>query len=978
MSNAWETPQLLHRNRLAPRGSYAMTSPDGEAREVSLDGTFKFSCVDSPAQMPESFSHTGPQGDGWSDLPVPSCWQMHGFGTPHYTNVVYPIPLEPPYVPDANPTGLYWREFEVPADWLADEVCLRFEGVDSWFQVWVNGVEAGMSKVSRMPSEFDIASLVQAGKNTLAVRVLQWSDATYMEDQDMWWLSGIYRSVKLLRVPRALPQDIWTETDFDPESKEGRVTLFWEGGSEDLKVSARLVEEGSIVTLLQDVKQSDLGLYLTVQDAKAWSAEIPFLYDLIVRLEESSGRITEVRFKVGFRRIETKKGVLLINGQNVKLKGVNRHDHHPDLGRALTKEVMLQDAYLMKQHNINCVRTSHYPNDPDWYDICDELGLYVIDECDLETHGFWAQPGTDWKNSPDNPTFRPDYADACVDRMVRMVRRDRSHASIIAWSLGNESGSGPNHRLMEAAARKLDGSRPIHYEGDYGNEFSDLWSQMYWDIHKMAEIGRYEEDPPRLGPNFKTGEIEPKPFYLCEYAHAMGNGPGGLKEYWEEIYASDRHAGGCIWEWIDHGMRSVWGPDGKAVLASLNQDKSKEQFFAYGGDFGELPHDGNFICDGLLFPDRTPSPGLTEYKAIIQPVTFQCLDLDSGVFQVTSRQDFLDLKGWPLHYEIAGPGGTLQEGVITLESLPPRGAQALKVGWPEGVTGLAWITFSLRQPEATLWAEAGYEVAFGQFVKEGALPCAAIQPNCMPDFKPVFNLWRAPIDNDGTWAGVVKDWKRLRLDQLSRRTVSQTEEETPKGFKRVTEERWAAPDSFLGIRVIWTELFTQEGWVEVVMEGSPIGDWPCPWPRIGCTVELDGSVAGAEWIGLGPGESYVDSTAAVRMGCWSSSIEDLQTPYVMPQENGQRSGIRRLVVKGDHSLVIEAGSDLGFTLRRWSDKDLTEAKHTTDLKPRDKVWLNLDLVQHGLGSGSCGPEPWEQHRLHPRDFRLAFRVGVLD
>lgn len=989
MVRDWENPELLHRKRCAPRGTYKLADSAGSEVAISLDGPWRFKLLSAPETMPESFPQLGPIGDDWSDLNVPSCWQMKGHGYPHYTNVVYPIPLDPPNVPDQNPTGLYWREFTLPTDWRADEVRLRFEGVDSFLQVWVNGLEAGVSKVSRLPAEFDISSLLKSGPNSIAVRVVQWSDATFLEDQDMWWLSGIYRSVSLLRIPRGLPEDLWVDADWNPETGEGTAILRWKGGDDSLLFSARIEEDSSILSLQQDMRCGDQGMVFTVDSAQPWSAEIPKLYDLKVRINSTDGREIETSFQVGFRRVETRNGVFMINGRHVKLKGVNRHDFDPDEGRTLSRETMRRDAELMKSHNINCLRTSHYPNESYWYDLCDELGLYVIDECDMETHGFWTQQGTDWQNCPNNPTFRQDYAEACVDRMVRMIKRDRSHPSIISWSLGNESGSGPNHRLMEEAARALDSSRPLHYEGDYGNEFSDLWSQMYWNIDTMAEIGRYQEDPPRLGRNFRTGELEPKPFFLCEYAHAMGNGPGGLKEYWEEIYSSDRHAGGCIWEWIDHGIRVVRDSAGKIKVAKAPGSPDGETFFAYGGDFGEFPHDGNFVCDGLIFPDRTPSPGLIEYKNIIQPAKFSALDQAQGLYELTNYYDFINLNGWRIDWVQGDHTGLEVSGSFLLDELESKASQGFKIEWDSSLEGLKWINFSLLPPEDPAWAAKGWKAASAQFVQEGeAKFLAPILPLTLAEAKefaypspilsrPKFNLWRAPIDNDGTWAGVVKEWQRLRLNHLQVRTINQTVGIVDGSVVRLTSERWSAPDTDLGILVEWKETFTQAGWIEVEMSGGPLGNWPCPWPRIGCTIELNQSVEGLDWLGLGPGESYVDSCAAAKLGVWQLSIDRLQTPYVMPQENGHRMGVRLMSLRGAETLLIEAQSQMGFTLRKWSDHDLTEAKHTNELMPRDRVFLNLDWAQHGLGSGSCGPETWPEHRLQPQLFHLSFRIARL-
>ena len=533
-----------------------------DAPSLSLDGdwAFRFSAT---AEAPLDFVAEAFDDAGWDRLPVPSHWQLHGYGAPAYTNVVYPFPVEPPNVPDENPTGDYLRRFAVPGEWAGMDAVLRFEGVDSCLRAWLNGVELGESMGSRLPTEFDVGELLRPGEdNVLAVRVHQWSAGSYLEDQDMWWLSGIFRGVTLLARPADALDDVFVHAGYDHVSGTGTLRV-------DTDVPARV----TVPELGIDVAAGE-----TVEvPVEPWSAELPRLYDAEVA---SAGE--RVRLRIGFRTVVIEDALLKVNGRRILFRGVNRHEFDPDHGRVVSEEVMRRDVLLMKAHNLNAVRTSHYPPHPRFLELCDELGLYVIDECDLETHGFFL---LEWRG---NPSDDPRWEDAFVDRMRRTVERDKNHPSIVMWSLGNESGSGSNLSAMAAWTRERDPSRPLHYEHDWSCRDVDVYSRMYAPHEEVDAIGRGEQHPDL-------------PFILCEYAHAMGNGPGGLSEYQELFERHPRCQGGFVWEWIDHGLR-------------------QGERFAYGGDFGEPLHDGNFVADGLLFPDRTPSPGLLEFKKVIEPV----------------------------------------------------------------------------------------------------------------------------------------------------------------------------------------------------------------------------------------------------------------------------------------------------------------------------------------------------------------------
>ncbi|MDD4890080.1 MAG: glycoside hydrolase family 2 TIM barrel-domain containing protein, partial [Phycisphaerae bacterium] len=720
--NDWENPQIVGRDRL-PARPYTFAYPDDASamageRAASpwfklLSGVWKFHYAPTPAEQIDGFAEAAFDVSGWDELPVPSNWQMHGYGRPHYTNSQFPIPVDPPRVPSDNPVGEYRREFTLPADWAGRRVLLHFDGVDSAFYVWVNGQSAGFSKGSRLAAEFDITDKLAAGVNTIAVRVYQWSDGTYLEDQDMWWLSGIFRDVYLLAMPTACLWDVGVQTRFDATGRDAtlvaKVTLANVSGkaARDHRVDLRLLDAGRQVVARRSVKMSAPAkgeawdvVEMRIAAPAKWNAEKPNLYTLLVTHKMPDGEVAEVvPVTVGFREVKVDGHVLRVNGQAIKLKGVNRHEFHPDLGRAVPLATMVEDLLLMKRHNINAIRTSHYPDDPRFYDLCDRRGFYLIDECDLETHGLNY---VEWRGNPPN---EPAWRDACVDRMVRMVQRDRNHPSVIIWSLGNEAHFGENHVAMAAKARELDPTRPIHYEGDYGIQTVDIFSNMYSRIEKVELIGQGREADVRAIDKSMTGEgYMNMPYVLCEYAHAMGNGPGNLKEYWDLIYKYPRLCGAFVWEGVDHGIRKRTA-DGR-------------EYFAYGGDFGDVPNDGNFVCDGLVFPDRRPSPGLIEYKKVIEPVQVDAEDLAAGRVRLTNRYDFCGLDHLLMTWTITADGAAVASGSSPAPRIAAGRSKVVTLPYdlPKAEPGVRYfLTVSFTLAVDTAWAARGHEVAWGQF-----------------------------------------------------------------------------------------------------------------------------------------------------------------------------------------------------------------------------------------------------------------------
>ncbi|GIH06556.1 beta-galactosidase [Rhizocola hellebori] len=848
---------------LSPRPCLASDAP-----VLDLSGQWRFRLLPT-ADGPADFASAGFDDSGWEIKPVPS-----HFGTPAYTNANYPIPVEPPLVPDENPTGDHRVTFDLPPGWPAGDAALRFEGVDSCGRVWLNGVELGVTFGSRLPNEFAVGHLLRETGNVLAVRVHQWSPGTYLEDQDMWWWPGIFREVRLIARPAGGLDQVRVQAGFDHETGLGTLTV-----------------DGAEVVSGPDLSRP----------VRPWTAETPYLYDVVIRSGPETATI-----RVGFRTVSIEDGVLKVNGRRILFRGVNRHEFHPVTGRALSEEVMRADLELMRAHNVNAVRTSHYPPHPRFLDFCDELGFWVIDECDLETHGF--EP-FGWQG---NPTDDPAWREALEDRARRMVLRDRHHPSVIMWSLGNEAGVGRNLGAMAAAMRALDSTRPLHYEGDRTCEHTDVNSRMYAPHDEVAQIG----------------QSTTRPFILCEYGHAMGNGPGGLSEYQRLFETFERCQGGFIWEWIDHGIAS-------------------ERGFLYGGDFGEELHDGSFICDGLVFPDRTPSPGLAEYKKVIEPIR---ITRDG----IENRYDFRSLEGFSLRWGYDGGGG----GELPCPPLRPGEQAPLEVP-----PGSGWCTVSALDP-------AGHEIAWGQWQDSPsrhelpAIPDGPLERG--PEVR--LDVWRAPIDNDqfgGRPPKLAQLWRDAGLHRMKQRTISLDP----------LRVRLAPAAANFGLLATYRWEPQADGSVRLEVEVEPDGQWHVPLPRVGLRFALPASLGIAQWFGGGPGEAYPDSRQAAKMGLHRMSVDQMQTPYVFPQENGARIDVRwaSLTDSGGNGLRIEGDTPFLFTARRWTTEQLDAARHTSELVPSDRIWVNVDAAQHGLGSGSCGPVALPAYVLHPKRLRIALR-----
>ncbi|MFF5016404.1 glycoside hydrolase family 2 TIM barrel-domain containing protein [Streptomyces sp. NPDC001165] len=924
---------------LPPRAWYASS----DATSLSLNGSWRFRLSDTADAEDDSFAQDGYDAGGWAEVSVPGHWVLQGHGSPIYTNHLYPFPVDPPHVPTENPTGDHLRVFDLPAHWPADGgAVLRFDGVESCARIWLNGTDIGEFKGSRLPHEFAVGHLLKAEGNVLAVRVHQWSAGSYLEDQDQWWLPGIFRDVTLLHRPAGSALDFFVHASYDHVTGTGTLRV-------DSDVDGRVTVPGLGI-------DTATGEPVTVP-VEPWTAERPQLYGGVLATEGE-----RVPLRIGFRTVELSDGLIKVNGRAVLFKGVNRHEWHPEKGRALDLETMREDVLLMKRHNINAVRTSHYPPHPAFLDLCDELGLWVIDECDLETHGFTEQA---WR---DNPVDDDRWTPALLDRATRMVERDKNHPSVLIWSLGNEAGTGRGLTAMAEWIHGRDSSRLVHYEGDINCRDTDMYSRMYADHAEVERIGRGLD-----GGIHKRREL---PFILCEYAHAMGNGPGGLADYQRLFESYDRLQGGFVWEWIDHGI------------------KDERYGYAYGGDFGEELHDGNFVCDGLLFPDRQPSPGLVEFKKVIEPVAVEG-DGSGGTVRVTNKYDFTDLSALAFTWSYQVEGETVGSGALTVPALAPGESAEVKLPEPLAGTPAGEAHWTVRAVLAadTPWAPRDHVVAWGQFAVAArqAPAVAATDGPVLGDglitlgpasfdartgaLRTVggvavtglrLDVWRATTDNDdgAAWQTGIRHgllWRSLGLHRMRHRLDA-----VELGDDALTVRTRVAPAAReIGLSTVyrWTSDGTR---LRLTVSVTPEGDWTVPLPRLGIRFGLSAADR-VRWYGGGPGEAYPDSRTASAVGRWESTVDDLQTPYVRPQENGARADVRWAEIGG---LRVEGDPEFYFTARRWTTEQLDAATHRTDLTPGSAVWINLDHGQHGLGSQSCGPGPLPQYYLlaEPAEF----------
>ncbi len=983
----------------------------GDAPSLSLNGEWQLRLHPTHHRLAEP-----PATDGaWGPVTVPSHWVLGRDGVPDspdrgrpiYTNVQYPFPVDPPFVPDENPTADHRRSFDHPG-WDVPRVLLRFDGVESVYRVWLNGTEVGVGKASRLVAEFDVTDTLRPGVNELVVRVHQWSSMSYLEDQDQWWLPGIFRDVTLLGRPAGALDDVWLRPGLSPDDAgrgfRGRLEPVLQAGPEAYPVTLRLAELG----VEQTFADASALAAVDVGPVEPWSAESPRLYTAEVA---STGETVTLR--VGFREVRVVGDRFLVNGAPVTLRGVNRHETHPVRGRVFDEAHARADLVMMKRAGVNAIRTSHYPPHPRVLDLADELGLWVVDECDLETHGFEFQ---DWR---DNPSDDPRWTEAYLDRIERTVERDKNHPCVVIWSLGNESGTGRNLAAMAQWVHRRDPGRPVHYEGDYTGQYTDVYSRMYPSLVEVEAIGS------GVGPVRFTGPAEGErvrsmPFLMCEYVHAMGNGPGAVADYDALTERYPRLHGGFVWEWRDHGLAT--------------RTAEGVPFHGYGGDFGEVVHDGNFVMDGMVLPDDTPTPAVAEFAAVHTPVV---LTLAGPVLQVRNRYHSLDTTHLRfVAAVVSGTDGTLGgETELDVASLEP-GASAtvpLPDALVEGADGGWWdvrVELATDQP----WAPAGHVLGRTQAPRPTRTPVLTTVPRPAPapplvttnqpvmlgpaafDVStgrlrrlhglavdgPRLELWRAPTDNDrGAGFGSYEDARPAETPYgLGRPGPSSEQRWRARGLDRLVHrllQLRAGPDEVLStVRVgtansaLSVEVRTRwqlggpsggPGELTCFVDVVPSVGWDCTWPRVGVRLDLPADVARADWFGTGPAESYPDTETAARFGRFSAGLDELNVAYSRPQETGHRARLHRLELTGGagtalrlRTLADASGHRPGFTLSRHTPQQVDRAPHPHELPASEHTYLFLDAAVHGVGSRACGPDVLPQYALWPRAHALAFVV----
>ncbi|NCX76455.1 MAG: DUF4981 domain-containing protein [Actinobacteria bacterium] len=970
----------------------------GHLMTISLDGDWNFQLLDRPDQEPSK---------RWQTIPVPGLWTMingeQPFGDkPIYTNVQMPFDHLPPLVPEENPTGIYEREFSLPSSWKNKRVVLSLGGFESVAIISINGDEVGVAKDSRLASEFDITNYLNNGSNRIQIKVIKWSDATFIEDQDQWWHGGITRSVKLFATEEVFIERLYPTPGLLADNKTGTLHIrahinsindapienyklrvkvlgvkgasevapvinkkapqwtersaaerqagadyfhgtYWDGSMPKAKYEAFLATEPTL--------PGPLEFTIKVPNISPWSAESPTLYDVEYELVDPTGQVIEITTqKVGFRRVEIKGNELLVNGQPVIFYGINRHDFNRETGRVLTRELMRQDLLELKRWNFNAVRTSHYPNDPAFLDLCDELGFYVVGEANIESHAFQNTLCNDQK-----------YLVAWVDRVARMIQRDIHHASVVLWSLGNESGAGLNHRAAAQYARFFDPTRPLHYEGGIrGNwtinhDLTDVVCPMYPEISAIISYAKSKKAT--------------RPLIMCEYSHAMGNSNGTIAEYWDAVHSLKGLQGGFIWEMWDHGLNQ-----------RLEDGTIRS---AYGGDYGETKHDGNFVCDGMFFPDRSPKPALQEVKQISSPIKISAKNLKTGRFEIFNKQFFNDLREFKLRYEITVNGKVVISGDAKLPQVKARKnaiftipSKFLKAG--DGA-GERFINFNLESAVSKPWAQMGFEVAWAQIALPAKpLPKAKpakerksfvtqegliLLPSC--EVAPKLTLWRAPTDND-LIGRIAEKWDNWGLRDLQRSNVQVTH----KGTTTRVVTTWK---SGAGIAIKHEQL------VESVESGIRVTETVTlpkqldDVARVGINFELSGDLDQLVYFGTGPFETMPDR-AIGKVHRWSSSVADQYVPYIKPQENGGHVGVRWFSISNrtNHGLYFQLDKPRMVTVTPMRSTDLADATHDVFVNKSGNTVVTIDAAHRGVGTASCGPDTLDKYRIKPSVYKWSW------
>ncbi len=1034
----WRSPEAVAEGRLPMRSTF-LAAPDVATAKsaagehpwrMDLHGPWRFKLFDRPEDVPADVFQSDFPDRNWHDIEVPGCWPMQGFDHPHYTNIQMPFSGDPPEVPEANPTGVYRRKVRLPAGWHKRRVVLHIGGAESLVRVYLNGDCLGFAKDSRLPSEFDLTAGLQPGYNTLVLEVLRYCDGMWLEDQDHWFMAGLHRQVYLYTTAPTYLADLNVDADFDPESGAGILTVdAWLGGKSleagDHSVEVMVEKPAGGAALRQPARApfpfrdratpkwrlihdfvwrgAQTRVRVRLPRVQAWSAENPVRYRLLITLLDARGRVVEaVALSCGFRRVAITDGLLQVNGRPVTLRGVNRHEHDDRSGKTVSLERTRQDLVLMKRFGINAVRTSHYPNMEGFYDLCDELGLYVVDEANVECHARQHSLAAD-----------PRYQSAILARVQRMVQRDRNHPCIVLWSLGNESGDAPVFDAAAAWIRATDPGRPIMYEGAI---------QLPWDalqggpLSQALGAGRGFEAPstdivcpmyPTLAAleRFATEHAGSKPLIMCEYSHAMGNSNGSLADYWALIDAHPVLQGGFIWDWVDQGLRL--------------DPEADEPAWGFGGDFSDEPNDANFCINGLVWPDRTPKPALFEHRLLAAPLSFLGHDHRRGRLKFQNRQDFVGTDwlevAWRLHVD----GVTVAEGKCPAPKLAPgeTGEVALKWPAPESAPGAeAFLDLRLLTLKANAWAPKGHELGAWQVAVPGklrrrreswptervtvsesleGLHAAAGELELLLDavtgevkgFGPrndelllgpvALNLWRAPLDNDGVRllegqadaiipGGVLARWRDWGIAHLQVEHGRPTIRQRREGDVSVATSRKIRTASGQGIDHRRKLNLGGDGvlWIEEQVRIPPeLNDLP----RIGMVFSVAPEYGRVEYFGRGPHENYCDRLASALVGRYASTVEELYEPYILPQACGNRSDVRWFALtdaKGLGLLVLPPPGG-GFSALRYDDVTLEAARHVRDLEADERIHVHVDRAQRGVGTGACGPDTLPEYRVGP-------------
>ncbi|MEO8111154.1 MAG: glycoside hydrolase family 2 TIM barrel-domain containing protein [Ginsengibacter sp.] len=1016
--NDWENPQLVELNKEKPRATFMLYDKKQDVSgddynlspyHKSLNGTWKFVYVDKEAGRVKDFYQTNLDDSKWNNIPVPSNWELKGFGIPIYTNIVYPFPKNPPFVGENDPVGTYRKEFTVPDDWGDKEIILHFGSITGCAFVYVNGEKVGLSKISKCPAEFNITKYLKKGNNLLAVQVFRWHDGSYLEDQDFWRLSGIERDVALYAVPKLSIWDFFFKSGLDAKYIDGLLSAdvsLRQFANNKIKSGTLKIDiqdsTGKIIFSQQkkiafkDDSEYTVNFKGTIKNPLKWSDEYPNLYDCILTFDDGTSKVF-TGAKIGFRTVEIKNSQLLVNGISTYVHGVDRHEHDPVNGHAPNRELMLKDVQLMKQNNINAVRTSHYPNDPYWYKLCDKYGLYLVDEANIETHGMGAS-GQGRLDTTKHPAYLPEWYAAYMDRIHRLAERDKNHVSVIIWSMGNETGNGKVFHDGYLWLKRRDNTRPVQFEQALEDWNTDIVCPMYPDLRYMKQ--------------YASDNSKARPFIMCEYSHAMGNSNGNFQEYYDVIRSSKKMQGGFIWDWVDQGLQA-FTPDGRL-------------YYAYGGDLGgyHLQNDENFCANGLIAADRTIHPGLNEVKKVYAKILFAPKDISKGIITIENIYDFTNLDQFNFKWELYRNGEKVKEGNFDVDLLPKQEKDiTLEIPKYKSQEGSEYyldvFAFTKR---ATDLVPTGYEVAREEFkyagdyfartyatgnnlkVKKDADKLSFTSGKVTGEFNlksgrltryaaandrkfyfqfPEPYFWRAPTDNDfgNGMPANMGVWRTANVNMHV--TKVSVGDQTDKGIPVKVEYELAD----IAVPYSIEYLIQDDGSVQITSSIDMTGRDLPELPRFGMRMRLPDTYDHLKYYGRGPWENYSDRNTSSFVGLYSDKVENqFAWNYIRPQESGYKTDVRwvSLTDSSGEGILIQGKQPICFSAINNPAEDLDpgltkKQQHPTDIKPEKGVYLNIDLKQRGVGGdNSWGALPHEQYRLLDKKYSYSYIIKLID